>query len=286
MAAPLAESAHDDVAQSPGRRRAQPASAVGTCRRCWMRCRPAPASGVFVHNLLEWMAHTGFAAVAANPSALRDRVARGCALRQWPQLIDPLTEQLLAWLHPAGPGAGHPGRAGRLSGRTGILVCRPAVAAADAGRPHRAMLLPGPAARRWPPTRSTACSKALPTWCCVTTAAITWWITKPTGWARCAHRLRPGRAGRRRWPSRATTLQTAIYLLALHRHLRERLPDYQCERHLGGALYLFCAAGTATATACGMPAPAPPRWTRWTSCLPGPRMSPRRICPPAAKDAP
>ena len=34
-------------------------------------------------------------------------------------------------------------------------------------------------------------------------------------------------------------LQAALYLLALHRHLRERLPDYDCARHLGGAVYLF-----------------------------------------------
>ena len=34
-------------------------------------------------------------------------------------------------------------------------------------------------------------------------------------------------------------LQAVLYLLALHRHLRERLPDYDCARHLGGAVYLF-----------------------------------------------
>ena len=85
----------------------EPASAVGGLPALLNALPPGAASGVFVHSLLEWMAHTGFAAVAANPSALRDRVARGCALRQWPQLIDPLTEQLLAWLHtPLGlPGA-------------------------------------------------------------------------------------------------------------------------------------------------------------------------------------
>lgn len=34
-------------------------------------------------------------------------------------------------------------------------------------------------------------------------------------------------------------LQALIYCLALHRHLRIRLPNYQPENHLGGALYLF-----------------------------------------------
>lgn len=34
-------------------------------------------------------------------------------------------------------------------------------------------------------------------------------------------------------------LQYLLYLTALHRHLRLRLPDYDCDRHLGGAFYLF-----------------------------------------------
>ena len=35
------------------------------------------------------------------------------------------------------------------------------------------------------------------------------------------------------------TLQSLVYLVALHRYLATRLPDYDCERHVGGAFYLF-----------------------------------------------
>ena len=35
------------------------------------------------------------------------------------------------------------------------------------------------------------------------------------------------------------SLQYLLYLTALHRYLRLQLPDYDCERHLGGAFYLF-----------------------------------------------
>ncbi len=35
------------------------------------------------------------------------------------------------------------------------------------------------------------------------------------------------------------TLQALLYLVALHRHLARRLPDYRYEQHVGGALYLF-----------------------------------------------
>ena len=34
-------------------------------------------------------------------------------------------------------------------------------------------------------------------------------------------------------------LQYLIYLVALHRHLGVRLPDYDYERHVGGVFYLY-----------------------------------------------
>ena len=34
-------------------------------------------------------------------------------------------------------------------------------------------------------------------------------------------------------------VQLAIYLLALHRHLRDTLPDYDYERDVGGAMLVF-----------------------------------------------
>ena len=42
-------------------------------------------------------------------------------------------------------------------------------------------------------------------------------------------------------------LQYTLYLFALHRLLRARLPDYDYERHVGGAVYLFLR-GHAAAT--------------------------------------
>ncbi|GAB0149305.1 exodeoxyribonuclease V subunit beta [Marichromatium sp. PS1] len=41
-------------------------------------------------------------------------------------------------------------------------------------------------------------------------------------------------------------LQYALYLLALHRLLRARLPDYDPERHLGGAIYAFLRGAAAS----------------------------------------
>ncbi|MDR0672312.1 MAG: exodeoxyribonuclease V subunit beta [Zoogloeaceae bacterium] len=47
---------------------------------------------------------------------------------------------------------------------------------------------------------------------------------------------------KRAMTAHAYTLQARLYLLALHRYLKFRLPDYDPARHLGGACYLFLRA--------------------------------------------
>ncbi|PMR68920.1 exodeoxyribonuclease V subunit beta, partial [Halomonas heilongjiangensis] len=56
-------------------------------------------------------------------------------------------------------------------------------------------------------------------------------------------------------------LQAALYLLALHRLLKARLPDYDYDRHIGGSLTVFLrGVGSATATeGRGVHAERPPR---------------------------
>ncbi len=44
--------------------------------------------------------------------------------------------------------------------------------------------------------------------------------------------------------ARRYDLQYLLYLLALHRHLKSRLPDYDYDTHMGGAWYLFLRAMT------------------------------------------
>jgi exodeoxyribonuclease V beta subunit len=52
-------------------------------------------------------------------------------------------------------------------------------------------------------------------------------------------------------------LQYALYLLALHRQLRARLPGYDYERHLGGAIYVFLRGSGAASQ--GLFTDRPPR---------------------------
>jgi exodeoxyribonuclease V beta subunit len=55
-------------------------------------------------------------------------------------------------------------------------------------------------------------------------------------------------------------LQYHLYLVALHRHLRLRLPGYDCDRHLGGTYYLFVRGMCERhAPGCGVLHDRPPR---------------------------
>jgi exodeoxyribonuclease V beta subunit len=64
-------------------------------------------------------------------------------------------------------------------------------------------------------------------------------------------------------------LQYHLYVLALHRHLRARLPGYDYERHMGGVVYAFLR-GALPGTACGMfharvPFPVVDALDRWAA---------------------
>jgi exodeoxyribonuclease V beta subunit len=70
-----------------------------------------------------------------------------------------------------------------------------------------------------------------------TKAAITCWITNPTGWGR-SRGLYP-EAMEQAMRAHRYDLQYQLYSLALHRYLRHRIADYDYERHFGGVIYLF-----------------------------------------------
>jgi exodeoxyribonuclease V beta subunit len=52
-------------------------------------------------------------------------------------------------------------------------------------------------------------------------------------------------------------LQSVLYILALHRLLKARVPDYDYERDVGGAVYLFVRGVDASGT--GVYADKPPK---------------------------
>ncbi|MCK6395230.1 exodeoxyribonuclease V subunit beta [Zoogloea sp.] len=221
------------------------------------------AVGTFLHDLLEWAAGQGFDRAVAAPALLRDAIARRCAVRGWEAWIDPLcgwlTDFMQRPLVAAGADGTPPLSLAGLDGQVAEMEFWIAVHGVDLPRldalvcQHTLGATPRPALQ---PGQLNGMLKGFidlvaehggryyvvdykSNWLGPDDAAYT-----PEAMAReiLAHRYE---------------LQYVLYLLALHRLLKLRLPDYDYDRHLGGALYLFLR-GSHSATG-GVHAERPPR---------------------------
>ncbi|QJR00686.1 exodeoxyribonuclease V subunit beta [Halomonas sp. PGE1] len=208
-----------------------------------------PAAGTFLHGLLEWAGAEGFARLAAEPERLNDTLARRANLRGWRERIPALQ----AWLR-------------------GLLACELPVPNAPEGpvSPLRLDRLESAhyqvelefwfAAHRVDTTRLDA----------LVSAHTLGGAERPAlerdrlnGMLKGFIDLVVEHEGRfyvLDWKSnylgrddeayseaamaeavreKRYDLQYCLYLLALHRLLKARLPGYDIDRHLGGALYVF-----------------------------------------------
>ncbi|MFB9147146.1 exodeoxyribonuclease V subunit beta [Halomonas alkalicola] len=208
-----------------------------------------PAAGTFLHGLLEWAGAEGFARLVAEPERLNDTLARRANLRGWRERIPALQ----AWLR-------------------GLLACELPVPNAPEGpvSPLRLDRLESAhyqvelefwfAAHRVDTTRLDA----------LVSAHTLGGAERPAlerdrlnGMLKGFIDLVVEHEGRfyvLDWKSnylgrddeayseaamaeavreKRYDLQYCLYLLALHRLLKARLPGYDIDRHLGGALYVF-----------------------------------------------
>ncbi|HEY4352895.1 MAG TPA: exodeoxyribonuclease V subunit beta [Paraburkholderia sp.] len=214
-------------------------------------------AGTFIHELMESAATEGFAELVKNREAVRDTVARRCSVRGWARWIEPLTEWLLRLLR-------EPLRIPSMSASAstsapgGRLVVAPVTLAALATYV--------PEMEFWVATHDVD-ALALDRLVCDMTldgavrpaleAAQLNGMLKgfidlvfehegrfyvadyKSNW------LGPDDAAYTTAKMRAQILhsryelQYVLYLFALHRLLKARLPDYDYDRHVGGAVYLF-----------------------------------------------
>ncbi|WP_207002111.1 exodeoxyribonuclease V subunit beta [Trinickia mobilis] len=204
-------------------------------------------AGSFLHELMEWAANEGFATLAAHPELARDTIARRCSLRGWARWIEPLTEWLLALLRdplrlPALNGEPTaPVILSDLKSYTPEMEFWVAAHEVDAQALDRVvceMTLDGSARPALEPAQLNGMLKGFidlvfehdgryyvadykSNWLGPDDAAYT-----------------PARMRAQILHSRYE-LQYVLYLFALHRLLKARLPDYDYDRHVGGAVYLF-----------------------------------------------
>jgi exodeoxyribonuclease V beta subunit len=221
--------------------------------------------GSFLHDLLEWAAEQGFAQTAREPAKLREVIARRCSVRGWERWIDPLTEWMLRIIST--PFVLRAERGMRpasfaLSGlRTAIgemefWFAAERVDTVDMDRLVRAHTFD--AAER-PALEQTQLNGMLKGFMdLVFEHDGRYYVADyKSNWlgADDAHytveRLRMQMLRSR------YDLQMVLYLLALHRLLKARLPDYDYDAHVGGAVYLFVRGLNALSQ--GVCAERPPR---------------------------
>ncbi|QDX30029.1 exodeoxyribonuclease V subunit beta [Dickeya poaceiphila] len=200
--------------------------------------------GSFLHGLLEWAGETGFAALAGDRPGVEDQVARRCNRQGWTQWIPMLTDWLMALLNQPLALPAQPDSAVSLAGLTQYQVemefwfalnqvDTPTLdqlvrAATLAGEPRTALvreqlngMLKGFIDLVFEHQGRYYVLDYKSNWLGASAAD---YDTPRMAHAMLDHRY---------------DLQLVLYLFALHRLLKSRLPDYDYDRHVGGALYLF-----------------------------------------------
>ncbi|AOY89406.1 exodeoxyribonuclease V subunit beta [Marinobacter salinus] len=200
--------------------------------------------GTFLHEILEWCTQQGFRTIVENPPLLRDMLTRRCSTRGWSDWVQPLEQWLLGLLVQPLP----------LQRGTTEQVCL-----ADIG-------ILRPELEFWFESRN------------VSTRAMDQLVKIHTLNQADRPQAEPGRfngmvkgfidlvfehngqyyvldyksntlgdkdtaytdqAMGEAILEKRYDLQYVLYLLALHRLLKARLPDYDYDTHIGGAVYLF-----------------------------------------------
>ncbi|WP_410760821.1 exodeoxyribonuclease V subunit beta [Halochromatium sp.] len=217
--------------------------------------------GTFLHGLLEWAAaqesheggqrRRGFAAAASTARLRRDMLARRCTLRG----LGDWRERLEAWLTAfltrrwtltgLDDGSGQPPslalcelRPSQMQVELEFWLPSRDVDSRGLDRLLRAHCLPQQPRPELPPNRLDGLLKGFID--LVFEHQGRYYVLDwKSNWLGADDSAYTPEAMRAAILGHRYDLQYAFYLLALHRQLRARLPDYDYDRHLGGAVYVF-----------------------------------------------
>ena len=201
-----------------------------------------PNPGTFLHGLLELAGREGFAALAADPARLRDQIARRCQLRGLTEWIATLGDWLLELLStPLTLGEGASVALAGLSTYQPELEFWFEARQVDVRRIDalvREHVLPGQP--RPALSRDTLNGMFKGFIDLVFEHAGRYYVVDyKSNWLGGDDSAYTEEAMQAAVTEHRYDLQYVLYLLALHRQLQLRLPDYDYDRHIGGALYLF-----------------------------------------------
>lgn len=197
--------------------------------------------GTFLHDLMEWCANTGWGLVLTQPQALRDMISQRCATQGWDTWVDPLCDWVQQLLTTPLPMGGTSVRLEELTTARAEMEFWIETRELDLQALDNAVIshtLSGRARPALSPDSLTGMFKGFmdlvfeyESRYYVADYKSNWLGHDESAYNRDsmdeairAHRY---------------DLQYVLYLFALHRLLTARLPDYDYDRHVGGALYLF-----------------------------------------------
>ncbi|MCF8088274.1 MAG: exodeoxyribonuclease V subunit beta [Desulfotignum sp.] len=220
-----------------------------------------PEPGTFLHDMLEWAAHTGFDRVVQDTAATRDKIESLCSRRGWDAWSNVLFNWLLKLLQTplylpettltlSGLGAD------QCRAEMEFLFAAHQVDIQDLDRLVTDAVLPGivrPVLRQ---DRVNGMLKGFIdlVFCHEGRYFVLDYKSNYLGEDAAAYdpdAMAHAMAGHR------YDLQSVLYILALHRLLRARVQDYDYERDVGGAVYLFLRGVNASGT--GVYADKPPK---------------------------
>ena len=204
-------------------------------------------AGTFLHDLLEAVARQGFATDAGNQALQRDMIARRCKARGWVHWIEPLTSWLQHFLSTPLPLPAMPG-----SPETAIRLCELKALMAEMEFWLAAHSVPttgidalvcrhtldGAARPALQPAQLNGMLKGFMD--LVFEHQGRYYVADyKSNWLGADDAAYTPAAMRAAILHARYELQYVLYLLALHRLLKSRLADYDYERHVGGAVYIF-----------------------------------------------
>ncbi|MEI6413395.1 MAG: 3'-5' exonuclease, partial [Pseudomonadota bacterium] len=204
-------------------------------------------AGTFLHDILEWVANQGFLKMAQNPAWLRDQIARRCQVRGWIEWINPLTDWMRALLTtplplPAlGP---VPVTAFSLAGLSQAVaemefwLAAHQVDTLDIDRLVCAHTLDGAQRPALLPEQLNGMLKGFMDLLFEHEGRY-YVVDYKSNWLGPDDAAYTPAAMRAEILHARYELQYVLYLFALHRLLKARLPDYDYDQHIGGAVYLF-----------------------------------------------
>ncbi|TVR70050.1 MAG: exodeoxyribonuclease V subunit beta [Spirochaetaceae bacterium] len=218
----------------------EPPSASGEMDRNVHRFPAGAGPGTFLHELIEEFSREGFMTIAQTPHERRERIERACGMRgweEWSPLLDAWMETFLlsrfALEHPLVPG-----ELRQYQAEMEFLFPAAGVSLDALDGIVRSSILPGRARPRWsaPPMQGMFKGFIDLVFLHHNRYYLADWKSNRLGPDDDAY---SEEALQEAMLEKRYDLQLSLYTLALHRHLRRRIPDYDYDRHFGGTLYFF-----------------------------------------------